>query len=354
MTRRSGSAAATPWFEPALSPWAGAGGRLASALHVKAAIGAVVTTAALLAWVGLPSSYRSGPIENAYVLTSVAVMSVQAALIAGLLMHRARRRPSGAAAHDDQAALQASQQEIRTLARRLIVAQEDERARIGRDLHDDVCQKLALLNIDVTVLGQLVGPSGELARRIDDIAALTLTIVADVQNVSRQLHAGRLQLLGLIQTIRVLGRELEKQYAPLAIEVVHDNISRGLSEDVDLCVYRVVQEALQNVVKHSGARRALVQLSYADQAVTLNVTDSGCGFSGGTSVGLGLLSMRERVNALGGQFAIRSMPGGGTTVTAQVPVLQVPSDPSSSGESQRSARTASSVLQVRARSGLLS
>jgi signal transduction histidine kinase len=81
------------------------------------------------------------------------------------------------------------------------------------------------------------------------------------------------------------------------------------------------------------ARRALVRLSYADQAVTLDVTDSGRGFSGGTPVGLGLLSMRERVNALGGQFAIRSMPGRGTTITARVPVLQLPSDPSPKGSS---------------------
>ncbi len=226
----------------------------------------------------------------------------------------------GAELHDHQAALRASHQEIQTLARRLIVAQENERARIGRDLHDDVCQKLTMLSIDVKVLGQLVGPNGELAKRIGDIAALTLTIMADVQNVSRHLHPGRLQLLGLVQAIRVLGYELEKQHAPLAIEIVHDNISRRFSDEVDLCVYRVVQEALHNVVKHSGARRALVHLSYADQAVTLDVTDSGRGFSGGASVGLGLLSMRERVNALGGQFAIRSFPGEGTKITARVPV----------------------------------
>lgn len=226
----------------------------------------------------------------------------------------------GVALHDHQAALRASHQEIQTLARRLIVAQEDERSRIGRDLHDDVCQKLAMLNIELKELGQRVGPNGELAKRIGDIEALTLTIMADVQNVSRHLHPGRLQLLGLVQAIRVLGHELEKQHAPLAIEIVHDNISRGLSDEVDLCVYRVVQEALRNVVKHSGARRALVRLSYADQAVTLDVTDSGRGFSGGASVGLGLLSMRERVNALGGQFAIRSFPGEGTKITARVPV----------------------------------
>jgi signal transduction histidine kinase len=264
--------------------------------------------------------YTFWDLYGRYAFTALAVIGGQAALIAGLLIHRARRRRAEQALRENEADLRASHQEIKTLAGRLIVAQEAERARIGRDLHDDVGQKLALLNIDVTQLDRLTRlEHNETSVHIRQIAQLTSMISNDVQNVSRQLHPGQLQLLGLVPTLRQLCRDMSMQYQPMAIEFEDEQVPRDLAPDVALCVYRVVQEALHNIVKHSGATRAVVRLAYADQVLNLEVTDTGHGFPEKKRAGLGLLSMRERVHFLGGQFTIVSTPGFGTQITAQIP-----------------------------------
>jgi signal transduction histidine kinase len=259
-----------------------------------------------------------------YLVTGLAVISGQAALIAGLLMHRTRRRRAEAALRGQDAALQASHKEIETLAGRLIASQEAERARIGRELHDDVCQKLALLSIDIAQLGRTspAKDDGD-SVKIRQIAALTAQIADDVQNLSRQLHPGRLEFLGLVPTIRLLCRDMSIQHNPTVIEFKEKHVPRDLAPEVALCLYRVVQEALHNIVKHSGALHALVRLVYADRTLKLLVADSGCGFQSGERDGIGLLTMRERVHFLDGQIEITSTPGSGTQITVQVPVTPV-------------------------------
>jgi signal transduction histidine kinase len=257
-----------------------------------------------------------------YAVVALAVMLGQAALIAGLLLHRSRRRRAEASLREHQSELLRSHEEIRALAGRLIMAQEAERSRIGRELHDDIGQKLALLHIDVTQLSQVSRVQDrDLSARIRRIADLASTITDDLQNASRQMHPGQLHILGLGQTLRLLCRDMSTQYRPLVVEIAADHVPRDLAPDVALCIYRVVQEALHNVVKHSGAAHALVRLTHHGQTLSLEITDSGRGFQGPHRAGLGLLSMRERVLFLGGQFRIESTPGRGTCITAQVPAL---------------------------------
>ena len=214
----------------------------------------------------------------------------------------ARYRSTLAAFSDMVAALERSQRENEALAARLIVAQEQERGRIGRDLHDDVGQKLALLSIE---LDRLQAP-GRLSRLVGEIAQ-------DVHDLSHELHPSKLETLGLITAIRSLCRDMSRKYG-IAIEFRHKGGPRELALEVSLHLYRIVQEALHNIVKHSGAKEALVEVDVALDTFDLRIADHGCGFFPALDGqdGLGLASIRERVRIVGGRFAIHSSPGMGT------------------------------------------
>jgi signal transduction histidine kinase len=213
----------------------------------------------------------------------------------------------------------------RTLAGRLIVSQEEERQRIARELHDDLSHKIALLNIDVDRLAHQL-PRADHQTRLRKISAQVSDIANDLHDLSYELHPARLRTLGLLESLRVLCSEFSQQRH---IQVVFTSTEATLAHEVgpavSLCLYRIAQEALHNIARHSGARHAYVHISYEDSDICLQIADSGVGFEPHATrhAGLGLVSMRERVGVLNGKLVIHSAPGRGTRVVARIPLAQL-------------------------------
>jgi PAS domain S-box-containing protein len=229
------------------------------------------------------------------------------------------RKAAERALIDGETALRASHVQNRTLAARLIVAQEAERQRIARDLHDDLSQKLAVLNIEVDRLA--AGNLHEVRSRIGVISGLVSEIAEHVHDLSHELHPSRPEALGLVPAIRSVCGDISRQHG-VTVEFLDHDVPLTVDAAVSLCAYRIVQEALRNVVKHSGGTHARVELSSAGQALALVVADDGKGFEAdapGLS-GLGLLSMRERAKLLNGEFSIHARRGMGTRVDVRLPL----------------------------------
>lgn len=210
---------------------------------------------------------------------------------------------------------------------RLILAQEEERARIARELHDDINQKLGLLAIDIQQLQQHLPESSEQAQAQAGLSALfdkTNRISGDVQRLSHQLHSSRLDYLGLPAAVRRLCEEFAAQHHIFTECVIRD-LPANVTRDINLCLFRVAQECLSNTAKHSGAGRARLELQYEGAAIRMKVSDDGTGFNAEQAgarkePGLGLISMRERLRLVNGELLIHSRAGAGTDITAVVPV----------------------------------
>jgi signal transduction histidine kinase len=253
-----------------------------------------------------------------YILGSVAIVLAQTMLIAGLLVQRKRRRQAESQLHASQAALRSSYERIRDLGARLLNAQDSERSRIARELHDDVSQEMALLMLDVSLLGR--AGKDQTQKLSDDVLKRAQAVATSVHDLSHRLHPANLRLLGLVSAIE--GHLDELSQHPPAITFTHQNVPRKLSADLTLCLFRVAQQALQNAIDHSHAKAVTIDLRGSPDGITLTVTDDGVGFDidAAWGKGLGLISMSERVKAIGGTLAIHSTPGAGTRLTAAVPV----------------------------------
>ena len=203
---------------------------------------------------------------------------------------------------------------------RLIDAQEEERARIARDLHDDINQRLALLAIALQQLGRdLPESAADLGQRLDELFEQTIEISTDVQSISHELHPSKLEYFGIVSAITSFCQELEKKQK-LEIHFSNENAPATVPRETSICLFRVLQEALRNAVKHSGVRRFEVCLYGTPGGIGLRVSDSGVGFDVENSKwGLGLISMRERLRLVQGALSIRTKPGGGTTIDAFAP-----------------------------------
>ena len=206
---------------------------------------------------------------------------------------------------------------------RLIEAQESERARIARDLHDDIGQRLAVLTMALEqVKGLQPDASGEVLSSLDALQKQTAEITADVQALSHELHSPRLLHLGVVAAMRGFCEELSGQ-KNVGIDFGHENVPGSVPPDVSLCLFRVLQEALHNGVRHSRARHFDVHLRGTGDAVHLTVRDDGVGFdvdAASRGLGLGLTSMKERLKLVGGELVIESQSKRGTTVLARAPV----------------------------------
>jgi PAS domain S-box-containing protein len=213
-----------------------------------------------------------------------------------------------------------AQEALRDLSGRLIGAQEQERARIGRELHDNVSQRLALLAMRVDVLRNSVPPGAEdMAAGLASLSTATTDISREVHALSHRLHSIKLEALGLVSALRAHCRELSQHGIHVRFSAA--NVQNRLPGDIALCLFRVAQEALANVVQHSGVTDARVELSGRSNEIVLRVADSGRGFDpADPSDGLGLTSMRERVRLLGGSITVNSKPNGGTVVEVQVAI----------------------------------
>jgi len=219
--------------------------------------------------------------------------------------------------------LATSRSEAHSLAGRLITAQDDERARLARAMHDGLSQDMALLAVELDILGQHP-PSApeEIKNRADDLASQVKALSADVHRMAHGLHPAKLDQLGLAAATIGHCRDVERMHA-IAVQCECRDVPRWLPPDVARCLYRVTQEALHNVVKHSGAKRAAVELTAADGEIRLSITDDGKGFefeSARASAGLGMISMCERVQLVQGRIEWQSKPGGGTRVAVRVPL----------------------------------
>lgn len=206
--------------------------------------------------------------------------------------------------------------------RKLIEAQEQERTRIARDLHDDVAQRLALLAIDLEqVQGHLPDSDFEPRTRIGTIRERAAQIADDVQTMSHELHSSKLEYLGLFAAAKGFCKEFgELQKAK--VDFGSRDLPTSLPPEISLCLFRVLQEALHNAAKHSGVRHFEVQLSGTSEEILLTVSDLGGGFDSEAAMqgeGLGLTSMKERLKLVNGQLSIDSQPKHGTTIQARVP-----------------------------------
>ena len=216
--------------------------------------------------------------------------------------------------------------QLRELTGRLVHAHEQERIRIARELHDGVAQGLAVLALDLRRLAE-EREDGEVDIRneLGQVSMRVAELGAELHRVSHELHPALLEQLGLEAAIRAYGTELSK-VRRLDVEFQVGAVPDQLPADIALCLYRVTQEALNNVVRHSGAQSATVSLAAVHDEIALAVTDSGLGFdqrSAGAKATLGLKSMRERVRLVNGHIRVDSIEGQGTCIDVRVPLLDV-------------------------------
>lgn len=213
-----------------------------------------------------------------------------------------------------------TERSLKEMTGRLISAQEEERTRIARELHDDFNQRLALLSIGLERLEQSMETHGTCQSHIGDLRRLTQDIASDVHRLSHQLHPAKLEHLGLVAAIKGLCREMSDQYGG-HINFHHRDVPSSVAKDAALCLFRVAQEALSNTMKHSGVRKGQLELFGDRGALHLCISDAGAGFDPevvSDKGHLGLISMQERVHAAGGTIAVESRPSRGTRISVHL------------------------------------
>jgi signal transduction histidine kinase len=254
-----------------------------------------------------------------YILGALAIVVTQTLLIAALLIQRRRRRRAEEDLRANQDELRRSYERNRDLGARLLKAQESERSRIAGELHDDICQRMLVLTVELELLGRASrneGPAAEALNVAQDIAK-------SLHELSHRLHPTRLRMIGLTTALERLCLDLAR--AGIAIAYTHENVPSTLPPDVTLCLFRVVQEALQNAIKHSKAMHLSVDVRVGPDELNLTIADTGVGFDVDRAWGrgVGLVTMIERLDAIGGSLRIHSTPGGGTRVMAAVPAAVI-------------------------------
>lgn len=208
------------------------------------------------------------------------------------------------------------------LSHRLMDAQEKERAWIARELHDDVCQRMALLTIELERFGQTL-PRGaaELRMRLRELTGRASELGKDIQVIAHRLHSSKLEYLGIASAAGAFCREVSEQQG-VTVAFTHEGVREDLPKDVALALFRVLQEALTNALKHAGPSHVKVALHGGEDDIRLEVVDTGVGFDPKAALrshGLGLVSMQERLSLVRGELTIDSRPGAGTKVRARVP-----------------------------------
>jgi signal transduction histidine kinase len=230
-----------------------------------------------------------------------------------------------------------AQQALEKISGQLIEAQEQERSRIARDLHDDICQRLALLSMELDQANRASSGSPTTQTTLEEVRKHCTEIADDVQSLSHQLYSSKLDLLGIAAAIRGFCKEFTKQHE-VDIDFSERNVPSYLQRDISLCLFRAAQEALHNAMKHSGVRRFAVELAGVENAVRLVVSDAGVGFDveeAKRNHGLGLVSMQERIHLVRGSISIESRPWHGTKVIVSVPVTaETPQISGAAGEDQ--------------------
>jgi two-component system sensor histidine kinase UhpB len=239
----------------------------------------------------------------------------------GQIQDITERRVAEDALRDSIAELRRSEEKLRLLAQRQVLIREEERKRVGFDLHDDVCQELVGVGILVESLRRKLAPmSAEHAAEFERVVRYLGEVIEHLRLLARELRPLLLRDLGLDGSLRSLADGMASPTLKIVTEFPAP-IPR-LDEETEVIVYRIAQEALTNAVRHANARTIAVTVSTGDQKLVLEVRDDGRGFdpTARPAVALGLASMEERALALGGRLDIRSAPGEGTTVTLVCPL----------------------------------
>jgi len=243
--------------------------------------------------------------------------------VSGLIVDITERKEAEEALRESEEALRKSYARIEDLAGRLIAAQEEERSHIARELHDDLNQQVAALAIGISRLKrQFSNADAVVLEQIAKLQNKTHLLSERIRQVSHELHSSILQHVGLPAALNSYCAEFSDREG-IAVALDIGNGIEDVPPEAALCIYRVAQESLRNVARHSGARRAVVTLAGVNGAIELRVADQGVGFDQGQARecrGLGLVSMEERVKLLHGNFLLTTQPGEGTELRAQIPM----------------------------------
>ena len=234
------------------------------------------------------------------------------------------RKQAEGVLRQQQAELERSRAELQTLAGRLLTAQEDERRRISRELHDDVNQRLALLTLDMEALYQQLPRSRPATvGRLRGLRDRVVELSDDVHRLAYQLHTSILDDLGLPAALQSYVADYTRREG-IHVELIQQQPTDPIPPDVASCLYRVAQEALRNVARHAHTTRAKVSLEPSAGGIMITIADAGLGFDARDTQnrrsGLGVVGMQERVRLVGGRFSLTSHPDGGTVVDAWVPL----------------------------------
>lgn len=217
-----------------------------------------------------------------------------------------------------------AEEALANMGRKLIEAHEEERTWIARELHDDINQRIALLSVELEQWGQhFPGSEVDVRNHMSHLRQRLFDLGRDIQALSHRLHSSKLDYLGIASAANSFCKELSEQQK-VEIDFRHAGIPGSLPKEVSLCLFRVLQESLQNAAKHSGVRHFNVDLHGTPESIQLTVTDLGVGFDPQDAInrrGLGLISMRERLQLVRGELSIKSQPGRGTTLLARVPFV---------------------------------
>jgi PAS domain S-box-containing protein len=218
-----------------------------------------------------------------------------------------------------------AEEALRTLAGRILTAQEVERSRIAREMHDDFTQRLAVLAIEIGKLEKVTALPGGFSNKLRAFKENLIRLSQDVHALSRQIHPSIVEDLGLIDALRSECNNFS-QRERIAVQYVPQPIPREISGEVALCLYRIVQEGLRNIAKHAGVGVACVSLTATNDGILLSIEDAGVGFvpvEVQGKPGLGLASMEERVRLIGGDISIHAEPGKGTLIEVWAPLSGV-------------------------------
>jgi PAS domain S-box-containing protein len=215
--------------------------------------------------------------------------------------------------------------QVQALAARLLSAQEEERRRVSRELHDQICQQLAALAIDISAFAASpTPPPGDRERVLKELQARVVKASEATRHIAYQLHPSVLDDLGLVTSLRALCKQFSDREG-VAVQFHHSELPSAIAREVASCLYRVAQESLQNIATHSGAKKVSVTISQKKGGVVLSIVDDGTGFDpdlAAGSGGLGLVGMEERARLVNGNLTIAAQPGRGTKVTLKVPMAE--------------------------------
>ena len=224
-----------------------------------------------------------------------------------------------------QDALRRSEDQLRRLTANLITAQEEERKRVARELHDDVNQRMAMLANEVATLERtLPGSSRLLRKQLRSLREQVDQLSDDLRRTAQHLHPSALEHFGLVTALESHCSDFLKRHQ-IQLKLTHRSVPESIPVEVSLCLYRVTQECLHNIAKHSGARQVAVEIRGNEEGILLSIADNGTGFDPGLVAdqsGLGLVGIRERVRLVDGIVSINSQPGHGTKIDVRVPLTK--------------------------------